>query len=228
VLSSAYSSISKEELFFNRNVVLNDKKGAKFDSYSVQVEPGLPGAIARQTENLLSRENDGADAIIELLQYYRGNRFVIAEMERILEEKGVRIRYQDLVKWMLPSRYREEYAKQMENEAATVAAVRAKFNLYRLFTLLGKTQDHYKQDRAIEIHEPDHFDYETRSAQEYDNVFTNYKMIKERVINQKYLYEYIMPLVWRSIKVSIQEYQHLVQEDEEAHDLEELEELEEL
>ncbi|TFG57767.1 MAG: adenylate/guanylate cyclase domain-containing protein, partial [Spirochaetales bacterium] len=76
-----FKNITREELFKFGKVVLKDKKNAEFLTYSIQVNPGLPESIAEQIKLLLEKGDPGADKILELLQYYRGNAYVINAVE---------------------------------------------------------------------------------------------------------------------------------------------------
>ena len=80
-LFSDYRTIKKEELFRFSQVFLKEKKNAGFNTYSVQVEPNLPEELVRQVELLLQKDEPGASRIIDFLQYYRGNQYVINKLE---------------------------------------------------------------------------------------------------------------------------------------------------
>nr|MDA3939912.1 adenylate/guanylate cyclase domain-containing protein [Spirochaetia bacterium] len=80
----SFSTITREELFKFGKVTLKDKKDAEFNTYSIQVNPALPEAMMNQVELLVNRDEMGAQRIVQLLQYYRGNKFVINAIEATL------------------------------------------------------------------------------------------------------------------------------------------------
>jgi adenylate cyclase len=207
-MAGVFSEITREELFKSSNVLLKDKRNATFNTYSVQVNPRLPEAIAEQTAALLDQGEVGADRIIQFLQYYRGNRFVIQAMERALEGRRVNIRRHDIFKVIYPRTF-EALRKACGGDwRKTVAAVHARYRLYDLFERLGNLQDKVKEHASFEAPRVEHYDYERRMAQEGDNVFTNYKLAERSARLTNYFHNYVYPLVFRSIKVSILEMQN--------------------
>jgi adenylate cyclase len=207
-MAGVFSEIAREDLFKASNVLLKDKRNATFNTYSVQVNPRLPEAIAEQTTALLDQGEVGADRIIQFLQYYRGNRFVIQTMEKALEHGRVNIRRHDILKIIYPQTF-EALRKACGGDwRKTVAAVHGRYRLYDLFERLGNLQDKVKEHASFEAPRVEHYDYERRMAQEADNVFTNYKLAERSVRLTNYFHNYVYPLVFRSIKVSILEMQN--------------------
>jgi adenylate cyclase len=187
-----FKSIRQEELFRLSTVVLRDKRNVTFETYSVQVSPGLPEALSEQTRLLLEQGEAGANRIIEFLQYYRGNRFVVDAIERVLERKGVRLRKADILKVVDAEAYRSILRQHKKSLPQVMAHVARSFSLYDLFERLGLLQDKVK---------------ERRMAQEVDNVTTNYRLIERSVRMNAYFHNYVFPLVYRSIRTSMIEYQ---------------------
>jgi adenylate cyclase len=149
--NSPYRDIDPDEVFSYSNVNIKEKKNAKFHSYSVQVNANLPNEIADQVESLLLQSEPGAERILELIQYYRGNRYVINAIENRMKMKGVRIRKLDLLQFIFPKRYREfmesnEYTSPREMEGE----LNVKFSLYILLQKMGTYQDIIKQNPELE------------------------------------------------------------------------------
>jgi len=216
VLFGAFKDITQEELFKAGSVLLKDKHNATFNTYSIQVNPKLPEALAEQTTLLLDQGEPAADRIIQFLQYYRGNRFVIQAMEQAFEQKGVNIRRHDILKIAYPRTY-DALRKACGNDSRrTIQTVRERFRLYDLFEKLGTLQDKVKEHVSFDAPRPEHYDYDRRMAQEIDNVITNYKLVERSVRLTNYFHNYVYPLVFRSIKVSILEYQNRISALEEV------------
>ncbi len=206
-LFGAFKDISQEELFRFSTVVMRDKRNVTFDTYSVQVSPGLPEALADQTRLLLEQGEPGADRVIEYLQYYRGNRFVIDAVEAVLQRKGVRIRKADILRVVDVEAYRDILRSNDFHAARALAYVSTTFTLFDLFQKLGLIQDRVKEHVSFETPKTDHTDYRRRMAQELDNVVTNYRLVERSVRRNAYFHNYVFPLVFRSLRTSIIEYQ---------------------
>ncbi len=210
VLFGAFKDIKREELFKASSVLLKDKRNAAFNTYSVQVNPRLPEWLAEQTGLLLEQGEAGADRIIQFLQYYRGNRFAVRAMEQMLEQKGVRIRRHDILKIIYPRTFDAIRKASGGDPRRTAQTVNQRYRLYDLFEKLGDLQDKVKEHVAFDAPPPRHFDYERRMPQEIDNVLTNYKLVERSVRLTNYFHNYVYPLVFRSIKVSILEHQNRI------------------
>jgi adenylate cyclase len=208
-MSGAFRTITEEELFRFSTVVMRDKRNVAFETYSVQVSPGLPEALADQTRLLLEQGEAGASRIVEFLEYYRGNRFVVEAIERTLEQKGVRIRKTDILKIVDRVQYRQITRRFHPDRAEVRAHVERTFSLFLLLEKLGHLQDKVKQHVVFETPQSPHVDYRRRMAQELDNVVTNYRLAERSVRMNAYFHNYVLPLVFRSVKTAMIEYQSL-------------------
>jgi adenylate cyclase len=202
-----FKDIREDELFKKSTVVLRDKRGASFETYSVQVSPGLPEGLAEQTRHLLDQGEPGANRVIEFLQYYRGNRFVVGAIERVLARKGVRLRKADILKVVDAEAFKQILAKNGNHRGRAVAEVARTFSLYELFERLGLLQDKVKEFVSFQTPPSPHTDYRRRMAQELDNVVTNYRLVERSVRMNAYFHNYVFPVVYRSIRTSMIEYQ---------------------
>ena len=222
-MSGSFKDIREDELFRYATVVMRDKRNVVFETYSVQVSPGLPEALASQTRLLLSQGAAGANRIIEFLEYYRGNRFVVEAIERTLRRKGVRIRKADILRVVNPSAFREIVGRYRSDPAKAVTHIARTLSLYALFERLGVLQDKVKEHVSFETPESPHTDYRRRMAQELDNVVTNYRLIERSVRMNAYFHNYVLPLVFRSIRTSMIEYQSRAEAVEDVDEVVELE-----
>ena len=136
-----FRDISIDELFQYKKVLLKDKKNAVFESYSVQVNPSLPEALSDQVRLLLSKGEAGVDKIVELLEYYRGNKFVINAIESVFIQKGVNLKKDEILKIMYPAKYRLFLDKLDNNTALVRKFISITYSLYDLFCKLGAYQD---------------------------------------------------------------------------------------
>ena len=212
---SSFRYITREELFRYSKVTLTDKRNVQFNTYSVQVSPGLPEAIASQIGLLIEKGESGADRILEFLQYYRGNKFVIMAVQQVFDRKGVIIRREKILSIISPKKY-ESYLTSLDNDTDKAAEeIAADFTLYNLFELLGEYQD-----RINAVEEPKEFIPEFK---EYDQYMEQQDRILKRMFGAKrttaerrlFFFGVVYPLVFKSIRTSILEYQFRPKEQSE-------------
>ena len=122
----------------------------------------------------------------------------------------MRLRRGDILKIIYPRTF-ETIRKSCGGDLSrTTQAVEQRYRLYDLLEKLGDLQDKVKEHVSFEAPRSPHFDYERRMPQEIDNVLTNYKLVERSVRLTNYFHNYVYPLVFRSIKVSILEHQNKV------------------
>ncbi len=207
-LGGTFKNISREDLFKYSTVVLEDKRDAVFQTYSVQVNPGLPEAIAEQVHLLLDKGNDGADKILELFQYYRGNKYVVDAIEKNLDEAGVNIRKGHILELMFPKKY-EAYVLKMEGDRNKAEEfIRKEYSLFALFEKFGTYQDKVKLDRPFPGFHDNFNDFSTWFQEERKIIEGRFRVKKQYAMHGVYFYEIVYPLVFTSIRASLLEYQH--------------------
>ncbi len=208
-LFGSFSNITMDELFKYNKVTLKEKKGAEFITYSIQVNPGLPEAIMKQVDLLLNRGEDGADRIVNLLQYYRGNKFVISKIESAFKERSLRIRVGDIYNFIFPKKYTAMVKAAQGNRNLVDRNLEEKYSLFDIFELLGSLQDTLKTE--FEFKDKPVFSF--NSYDKYMDALSKWVIrensVKEkRVYQRNYFYNYVFPMVFLSIRTSILEYQH--------------------
>lgn len=218
-LFGEYASITKDELFKFSKVVLKDKKSAVFNTYSIQVNPGLPENIRNQVELLLEAGDQGAEKILELLQYYRGNRFIIKAIEKLFDRLGVNIRKAYIIKTMYPQKYGRMLERHGGDEAALEAEIEDSYSLFDIFEKLGLYQDTLKQHVDSGEGAGEFSSFEDCMERETERISNYYAARKTAAIKRAYFYNYIYPLVFASIRTSIIEYQRTGVETAEVEDL---------
>ncbi len=206
-LFGSFKHITMDELFKFGKVTLKDKHNAMFNTYSVQVNPGLPEAIMNQVDLLINKGQEGAQRILEMLKYYRGNRFVINGLESVFKRRGIYVRKHELLQLILPSLYERVVSENSGNTELAHKAIENDYNLYNLFELLGKVQDTVKVDQLPERPDFDFNSYDQhmnsiREWMEYENTYR-----EKRVYQRTYFYNYIFPMVFYSIRACIFEFQ---------------------
>lgn len=206
-LMSVFRNISLDELFKYSTVYLKDKKNASFNTYSIQVNPALPEAISNQVVSLFEKGETGADKIIELLQYYRGNKFVIHAVEAMFQEKGVNIRKDHILRIIFPKKYRA-YVKKLKNAEKVVEYISANYSLFALFEKLGVYQDKVKQELVIDDFDGNYINYHQYLKQEETYIRRRYKEKRRVAMQRAYFYNVIFPLVFACIRSSILEFQN--------------------
>lgn len=207
-LFGSFKNITMDELFSYGNVLLKDKRNAVFPTYSVQVNPGLPEALMNQVDLLLNKEEDGAQRIIEMLKYYRGNRFVINGLESVFNRRGVYIRKGEVLSIISPAFYEKLKRRNENDNKKTDKAIQNDFSLYNLFELFSRLQDTIK---AEDLPNPPHYDFTTyeqymQSMREWKDYENSHR--EKRVYQRTYFFNYIFPMVFYSIQASIYEFQH--------------------
>lgn len=218
-LGGTFKDITKEDLFRYSTVTLKDKQGAVFKTYSVQVNPGLPEAIADQVSLLLEKGEGGADKILELLQYYRGNRYVNAAVEKIFREKNVNLRKDHILRLIFPKKYKGYKEKLGADVGKTSKFIDESFTLHKLFQKFGNYQDKIKLDADFEGFANNFQDYETWFAREEKKIRNNFSHHRFSAVHRAYFYNVVYPLVFASIRASILEYQHSFQHEGELEEL---------
>lgn len=209
-----YRDITKEDLFKFSTVVLKDKKSVRFKTYSIQVNPGLPEAIMEQVELLLEKGSQGADLILEFLQYYRGNRYVTAAIEAVFHRSGVVLRKWYLLKLMYPKKYREILRHYEGDHRKSAAHIDNHYSLFDLFEILGRYQDFVKKDPVVDGPAVEYHDYEQFMHQEQKRVESAFDARRQSMFQRAHFYNVVYPLVFTSVRTSIIEYQSVAVEAE--------------
>jgi len=204
----SFSSITYDELFKFGKVTLKDKKGAEFNTYSIQVSPSLPEAMMNQVENLVNRGKVGAKRIVQLLQYYRGSKFVINAMEATLISKNVKLRKADLFRYIFPLKYTTMLEEHKNNKKDLEASISSKYSLFDIFEMLGYLQDLIKEEVVVDPKPEINFEEFDSYIVKMEELTKEEMELKEtRVYQRSFFYSYIYPMIFKSIDASIQEYQ---------------------
>lgn len=209
-----YRDISREDLFKFSTVVLKDKKSVTFKTYSIQVSPGLPEAIMEQVELLLDKGSQGADLILEFIQYYRGNRYVTAAIEAVFNRSGISLRKHYMLKQMYPKKYRELETHFDGDTRKTDSYIDEHYSLFDLFEILGKYQDFVKTDPVADGPAVEHRDYDQYIEQEQKRLESAFEARRQTMFQRAHFYNVIYPLVFASVRAAIVEYQSVVEEAE--------------
>jgi len=197
-LGSRYAQITKEQIFSFKKVTLSEKKGAVYNTYSVQVNPSFPETIGRQVDSLLDRGAHGAERIIQLIQYFRGNRYVIDHLEGLLRRRGVDLRKPVLVAILSPRKAARWTAEGID--------LNAKFSLWRIFEVLGQQQDSLKSTREAPA-KIGFTSYEQSMADTAQRVLADYERHRVSLVQRTRFHEVVTPLVYHSLLASLLEYQ---------------------
>jgi Adenylate cyclase, family 3 (some proteins contain HAMP domain) len=213
-LGSIYQNIDKEELYRYREVVIQEKRGATYRTYSVQVYPALPESLARQAEELLNHGPQGALNIIEFFRYYRGNHFVIDAIEGMLALKGVKFRKAEILALIAPKQ-------------AKAGKTVARLSLFKILDYMDKYLD-YVQTMPDEADKPDFFSYDQYMSTMREQILEHYEKQKKMIIQKTFFVGVIVQQVYASIESSIREYQIRLSEASDAEDAEEAEIIDEL
>ena len=195
LMGSVYAGITREELFARKKVVIVEKKGAIYWTYSVQVNYKLPETIVAQVRSLLSHGAPGAERVIGLIQYYRGNELVIDALERLFNNEGVRLRKLELLRLMAPK------------QAASLSGnVDAQFSLARILRFMNRYQDEIKK-HSIERGHSRFVSYESSMLEQRMVIRAQFVDQRKSMLQRAAFFEVTIPLVYQSILASVLEYQ---------------------
>jgi len=209
-LNGVYKNIKFDELFRKTSILLKDKNDSELGTYSVQINPSLPESIVSQSELLLRRGMTGADEIVSFVKYYRGNHFVINQLESFFNLHKVQIRKTALYKLMVPRKYKQ-LLEACDNDVGKVdELINSSLTLFELLLILGKLQDAVKRKivtKPSDARELDEFDNWMGETQKV--VQRRYSVNRSINAQANYFYNVVFPLFFSSIKASILEYQCL-------------------
>jgi len=214
IYNSYYKSISQDELYKFSEVLLKDKRGATFRTYSVQVTPNLPESVADQVKSLIDMGASGAERVIKLIQYYRGNQYVMNAIEDTFRDRSINIvlRKRFILETMYPLQFKA-LEQQFDGNVAQIAEhVDQHFSLYELLDKLGRFQDIVKEKADWESIEADFSDYESYMGARERDIRGRYEVSKKHMIQRAYFFNVVFPLVFESIRSSILEYQQVPEE----------------
>jgi hypothetical protein len=206
VMASVYKNIKKDELFAFREVTIREKKGASYKTYSVQVNPALPEALARQVDSLLDHGELGASRILEFIQYYRGNRYVMDSIEALFLRKGIRLRRNEMLELIHPRRFKELGGKATKEHNDLERDIEGNYSLFELFQFMDKYQDIVQTNQNSEESE-DFVSYDQSMGKQHARIMQDYEKKKFLIVQRTYFFDVVLPLVYLSIKHSILEHQ---------------------
>lgn len=206
VLFSRYRTVAPADVFRYSDVTLKDKRNAGFQTYSVQVNPRLPETVMKQVESLIEMGREGADRVLDLLRYYRGNRFVIDAIEEVFAARRVYLRKGYMLQLVFPKGY-ESLQAETGHGADVEQAAGSRFSLFEILEKLGRFQDIVKtevQDADAPVMDRT---YDELMRIEHEAIERRYETIRKMVAHQTYFHNVVFPLVFRSIRASIMEHQ---------------------
>jgi class 3 adenylate cyclase len=204
--SGFYQGIEEDELFRAASVVLKDKREASFASCAVQANPDLPEDVWRLVESSLEKKEGGVEAILDLLRYYRGNRLVVGAVEELFREREIELRKADIFARLLPGRFASLLAARSGDESALRAEIEAKVDLFKVFTILGRSQDRLKRSLAEAEPVSGFESYEERMADIWERSQAAYRAHRLRREQESYFHEVLFPYCFSSIETSLLEY----------------------
>jgi len=218
-LFGSYQNITEDELFKESKVYLKDKKNVSFNTYSVQVNPGLPEDIYNQMALLLRKGEAGADRIIRMFEYYRGNRFIINKSEELFKYLHINIRKSNLIRLLVPEKFKAFLLNLGGDENIAEEKVERDYSLYRIFEMLGNLQDKIKLNEMAEEKMFIYKNYDEYIEKEREWIMTHFNNKIGSVKQSTYFYDVIFPLIFKNIKSSILEYQQRIDDVEEIEEL---------
>jgi hypothetical protein len=80
--------------------------------------------------------------------------------------------------------------------------------LYVLLDTLGQYQDIVKSEVVFDFDRNEFADYDQYMSREAEIIYNQYQLKKKAAIQRTYFYNVVYPLVFRSIRTSILEYQN--------------------
>lgn len=221
---SVYRTITKDELFSFKEVIIREKKGASYRTYSVQVNPKLPEDICHQVESLLDHGLQGAARILEFVQYYRGNRYVMDTLEQLFSQKKIILHKAEMLEMIHPKRFKELKGNAVKENRDINQIVGGNYTLFQLFQFMDKYQDIVQRDHAGTDFD-EFVSYENSMKEQRQRILQDYEEQKFIIVQRTYFFDVVYPLVILSIKNSILEFQKHEHEALEVEDLDTIEEI---
>jgi hypothetical protein len=216
-LNGYFREIKKEEVFQYGSVILKDKKNVSFLTYSVLVDPGLPEATVKQILLLLEKGEAGADRIVELVKYYRGNQYVINAVEDVFHSLGIRLRKDKMAYFLFPEKYMKALRIMGGDEVKVEKYIEEKHPFFDFLKTLGNYQDKLKlnprKDDAVAFME-----YDQYMDSQLHIINDNYRRLTKNATHNTYFFNVIFPLIFQSIKASVLEYQEGLQKKKDEDD----------
>lgn len=206
-LGGRYKNITRDELFSIRPVVIREKGGATYETCSIQVNPGLPEQIGRQVKALLGQVPHGAQIIVDFVQYYRGNRYVIDAIEEVLAEAGVTIRKLEIFEQMYPNRA----ARLVQEKGGRKEAERhlgGRYSLFDLMVKLGKYQDLINRTGNGEMAQIPFADYEQYVRNGFKQHVSVYDGKKSEIAQRAHFHNVVFPMVFLALNACILDFQY--------------------
>ena len=142
---------------------------------------------------MLQRGEAGADTIIDFIKYYRGNHFIINQIEAMFKEESVMIRKQLLYKILFPHKYKILRANH-GSDSNVLKEINDKYSLFDLLSFLCKIQDFVKGCKTAEsanISEYQGYDIWMNEVQEL--IRKGYNLNKDYSHKGYYFYNVIFP-----------------------------------
>ncbi len=204
-----FKDLTKKELFKFSEVVLKDKKNTLFKSYSVLVTADLPESIASQVENLLHKDQFGVDKIIEIIKYYRGNRWITKAIEAVLLKNNVHLRKEKMIKFLTPRAYQKMLENKNGNSSEVDKQINQKYSLFSILDALGKKQDELKKNSFEDEKDPPFIKYEQYMEEKTKSIMNKHKKMEELRIKRTHFFEITFNLIFHYIRASILEYQQI-------------------
>ncbi|HPO02516.1 MAG TPA: adenylate/guanylate cyclase domain-containing protein [Treponemataceae bacterium] len=204
-MHSVYRDIERDELFKFREVVIHEKHGAIYRTYSVQVYPGLPESLSRQTMALLNHGEKGVAEIVEFFRYYRANHFIIDELERMLAAQGVVFRKQEIIDLIFSKLNKSTKPKR-------------ELSLFKIFSYMDRYLD-FVQKKPESQDFPDFISYGQYTATLREQFIENFETQKRIQLQRSWFIGVVVPLAYASLEASLLEFQHRSEELEEAEEL---------
>jgi len=206
-INGYYRNIKPVELFKSSEIIIKDKKNVTFKTYSVQVLSDLPEKIAEQVKVLLFKDIFGINKIIEFLQYYRGNQYVIDAIEETFNRLSVNVRKEKIFKLLNKNKYNEILLKFNYENLKALQFIREKCSLFSFFRYLGIMQDELKHAKGPEETESEFVDFNDYMRKKYKYNFEKYKFIEKISRKKAYFFNVLFTLIFENIKASLFEFQ---------------------
>ena len=145
--------------------------------------------------------------IINLIKYYRGNKFVIRAIEKLFKIRGINIRKNYLLEILNPKDF-EELKEKYPEEKDLNEKIDHNYSLYELFKHFGELQDNIRKSYKPEDNSKENFtSFDNYLKKEKEKIEKDYKNATKTVSHKNYFYNSLYPKVFACIKASILEYQ---------------------
>lgn len=193
-----YKNASNEDIFKFKTVTAKNFS-ERLPTFTIEPLYNLPEIIKSELEILLDLGPEKITQILDYIRLYRGNMFVLNAIQKLLEERQINIRYQEIAK-LLKTNF-----PNIENQIFQ----KDKILLYEVLKMIGKLQDKIEElypAPKIKRTEQHNFSYQEYINDQLLEIEENYEHTIKKSKHETYIFKKLIPGIFAHIETSLLEY----------------------